>query len=75
MEIINITSEYIKLDQLLKFAGICENGADAKSVITGGFVYVNGELETRRGKKLYGGEEVEVRLNDQTFSVKVEGNI
>ena len=71
MEIINITSEYIKLDQLLKFANITENGADAKYLVQEGFVFVNGEVEKRRGKKLYGGEQVEVRYEGQIIKVKV----
>lgn len=63
MEIIEITTEYIKLDQALKFANVVESGAFAKEVIVDGFVKVNGETETRRGRKLY---------SDDTFSF--EGN-
>lgn len=51
MEIIEITTEYIKLDQLLKFAAIVENGAVAKHMILDGFVKVNDELCLQRGKK------------------------
>ena len=50
MEIIEITTEYIKLDQALKFANVVESGAFAKEVIVDGFVKVNGETETRRGR-------------------------
>ncbi len=71
MENIKINSEYIKLDQLLKFANITENGADAKYLVQEGYVYVNGEKEIRRGKKLYGDEEVEVRYDGQIIKVKV----
>lgn len=53
MEIIEITTEYIKLDQALKFANVVESGSFAKEVILDGFVKVNGETETRRGRKLY----------------------
>ena len=44
--------EFIKLGQLLKAAGAAENGADAKEMIQDGTVTVNGETETRRGRKL-----------------------
>jgi ribosome-associated protein len=51
-----ITTEYIKLQQALKFAGLSETGAAAKAVILDGLVTVNGEVETRRGKKLRTGD-------------------
>lgn len=50
--------EFIRLGQLLKKAGAVESGVDAKTVIQDGKVEVNGQTETRRGKKLYGGETV-----------------
>lgn len=56
MEILEITTEYIKLDSALKFANIVESGAFAKDVILDGLVKVNGETELRRGKKLYDGD-------------------
>ena len=71
MEIIEITSEFIKLDQLLKFANLVENGADAKFLVQNGYVSVDGEVETRRGRKLRGGELVEIDYEGQQFSVKV----
>jgi len=71
MEKIKINSEYIKLDQLLKFANITENGADAKFLVQNGFVFVNGEVELRRGRKLFGDEEVEVKYDGQNIKVKV----
>ena len=43
MEKIRITTEFIKLDALLKFAGLCETGGEAKELIQGGAVKVNGE--------------------------------
>lgn len=49
---------FIRLGQLLKKAGAVESGVDAKAVIQDGKVEVNGQVETRRGKKLYGGETV-----------------
>lgn len=71
MEQIQITSEYIKLDQLLKFANLTENGADAKFLVQNGYVSVDGEVETRRGRKLRGGEVVEIDYEGQKFSVQV----
>lgn len=52
--------EYIKLDQFLKLAQIAETGGQAKSMILLGEVKVNGEIETRRGRKLHHGDTVEV---------------
>lgn len=64
---ISINTEYIKLDQLLKFAGVAENGADAKFTIMDEVVEVNGELETRRGRKIRKGDVVTV--GDQIINV------
>jgi ribosome-associated protein len=58
-----MTSEgpIIRLDQLLKLSGVAESGGQAKAMIQGGQeVKVNGELETRRGRKLREGDRVEV---------------
>ena len=54
-----IHTEFIKLDQLLKWANLVESGAMAKMVILNGDVKVNGEIETRRGTKIYPGDVVE----------------
>lgn len=59
MEIIKLRDEFIKLGQALKAAGLVESGVDAKEVIVQGLVVVNGGIETRRGRKLYDGDEVE----------------
>ena len=48
----------IKLGQALKATGMVESGVEAKEVIQEGLVMVNGETETRRGRKLYGGDVV-----------------
>ena len=56
MEIIKLREEFIKLGQA---AGLVETGAEAKDVIQDGLVKVNGEVDTRRGKKLYNGDVVE----------------
>ena len=59
MEIIKLKDEFIKLGQALKAADLVETGAEAKDVIQDGLVKVNGEVDTRRGKKLYNGDVVE----------------
>lgn len=59
METIYLRDEFIKLGQALKATGLCESGVDAKDVISCGLVKVNGETETRRGRKLYDGDIVE----------------
>lgn len=59
MEIIKLREDYIKLGQALKAAGLVESGVEAKEVISQGLVVVDGEIETRRGRKLYDGAEVE----------------
>ncbi len=61
MDIIKLREkdEFIKLGQALKAAGLVENGAEAKEVIQDGEVSVNGETDTRRGRKLYDGDIVE----------------
>lgn len=56
---IKLRDEYIKLGQALKAAGMVESGAEAKEVITEGLVRVNGETDTRRGRKLYAGDVVQ----------------
>ena len=50
--------EYIKLGQALKKAGMVSSGVEAKIVITEGEVTVDGEVDTRRGRKLFGGEVI-----------------
>lgn len=58
MEIIKLREEFIKLGQALKAAGFVESGVEAKDVIQNGLVLVNGEIDTRRGRKLYDGDIV-----------------
>lgn len=60
---LKIESEYIKLDQFLKLADIASTGGHAKYLIQECVVKVNGEVETRRGKKLVPGDIVEVEGN------------
>jgi len=56
---IKIKTEYIKLDSFLKWAGAASLGSEAKVYILDGQVKVNGEVEIRRGKKIYPGDSVE----------------
>ena len=58
MEVIKLRDEFIKLGQALKAAGLVENGVEAKEVIQDGLVKVNGEVDLRRGRKLYDGDVV-----------------
>ncbi len=53
-----IQTEYIKLDALLKFAGLCATGGEAKLAIADGQVQVNGKVCTMRGKKLHAGDSL-----------------
>ena len=69
MEVIKLREEYIKLGQALKAAGLVESGVEAKDVIVDGLVKVNGEVDTRRGRKLHAGDIVtfdgeEIKIED-----------
>ena len=68
MEIIHLREEYIKLGQALKAANLVGDGAEAKLVIQDGQVKVNGEVDTRRGRKLYAGDLVSYEGNE----IKIE---
>ena len=62
-------SEYIKLDQFLKLANIVSTGGQAKAMILDGQVKVNGLVETRRGRKLYDRDRVEVDGDEMVVMV------
>ncbi len=64
------SDEYIKLDQFLKLAQLAMTGGQAKAMIQEGMVKVNGEVETRRGRKLRDGDRVEV--DGEELVVQVE---
>ena len=68
MEIIKLREEYIKLGQALKAANLVENGVEAKILIQDGQVKVNGEVDTRRGRKLYENDIVE--FNNETIKIE-----
>ncbi len=59
MEEITINTDYIKLDAFLKFCGEAGTGGEAKLLVTGGEIRVNGEVCRMRGKKLYPGDAVD----------------
>ena len=60
--------EFIKLGQALKKAGLVSSGVEEKMIIQDGLVKVNGEVDTRRGKKLYPGDSFE--YDGQLVTVK-----
>ncbi len=57
---VSIHTEFIKLDSLLKFAGLCDTGGFAKELVQQGAARVNGEVCTMRGKKIRPGDAVTV---------------
>ena len=63
-------AETIKLDQFLKLAGVVATGGQAKALIQNGEVKVNGEVETRRGRKLREGDRVEVDGEEMVVMVE-----
>lgn len=63
---ISISTEFIKLDALLKFASMCGSGGEAKMLIQNGEVLVNGEVCTMRGKKIRSGDTVSLNGDEVT---------
>lgn len=61
METLHLKDDHIKLGQALKAAGLVESGVEAKYAVQDGEVKVNGQTETRRGKKLVAGDIVEYK--------------
>ena len=70
MESIEIRTPFIKLDALLKSAGLAGTGGEAKSAVQEGLVLVNDETCTQRGRKIYPGDEVS--LGGETVRVAAE---
>ena len=68
MEFIQLRDDFIKLGQALKAAGYVDSGVEAKEVIQEGLVLVNGEVDTRRGRKLYEGDVVS--FENKTIKIK-----
>jgi ribosome-associated protein len=63
-------STVIKLDQFLKLVGVVQTGGEAKLLIQGGEVRVNGAVETRRGRKLVEGDRISTL--GETFTVQLD---
>ena len=68
MEKVKISTEFIKLDQFLKWLAVVDSGSQAKQVILDGEVKVNDEVETRRGRKIY--PECKIEIFDKIYVVK-----
>nr|WP_307992712.1 S4 domain-containing protein YaaA [uncultured Niameybacter sp.] len=64
MKQIKITTEFIKLDQLMKYADMVQSGGEAKMLVAQGLVLVNGEICTQRGKKIRQGDKIEFDGNE-----------
>ncbi len=71
MREIPITTDSIRLGQLLKLAGVIDSGAEVKVLLTGDVVTVNGERESRRGRQLVVGDEI--RVGEEVLRVVVAG--
>ena len=72
-EKIAIKTEFIKLDQLLKFSGVADIGSEAKQMVLDGIDKVNGEVCTMRGKKIRPGDLVEITGEDIIIRLEVVG--
>jgi len=57
---IRLTADFIKLDALIKLAGVTDSGGEAKHLVQAGRARVNGEVATQRGRKLHAGDVVQV---------------
>ena len=64
-----MTEDFIKLDQFLKVTNTVQSGGEAKILIRSGEVSVNGEMELRRGRKLY--DQDVVTVDDTSFTVEI----
>ena len=64
---VEITREPVELYKILKFEGLVQSGGEAKCVIADGHVRVNGEVETRKRKKIIGGDTIE--FNGETLRI------
>ena len=68
MKEVKVTTEFIKLDQLMKFADMVQSGGEAKMLIAQGLVLVNDEICTQRGKKIRPGDQVE--FDGEIYTIK-----
>ena len=70
MQVIKIKDDNIKLGQLIKLAGLVDNGVEAKYVIQNSLVFVNNQIDTRRGRKIVPGDIIKFKNEE----IKVEAN-
>ena len=70
MQVIKIKDDFIKLGQLIKLAGLVDSGVEAKYAIRNSLVYVNNQIETRRGRKIVSGDIIKFKNEE----IKVEAN-
>ena len=70
MQVIKIKDDNIKLGQLIKLAGLVDSGVEAKYAIQNSMVYVNGQIDTRRGRKVVQGDIIKFKNEE----IKVESN-
>ena len=68
IEKVKISTEFIKLDQFLKWLAVVDSGSEAKEIILDGEVKVNGDVEKRRGRKIY--PEYKVEVFDKSYVVE-----
>lgn len=74
MQVIKIKDDYIKLGQLIKLAGLVSSGIEAKYAIQNSLVTVNGEIDTRRGRKVVPGDFVTYNGENSKEEIRVEVN-
>lgn len=68
MEKVKIKTEFIKLDQFVKYVGLAGSGADAKNMVSEEMIKVNGQVELQRGKKLRSGDKIDI--NGKAFEIE-----
>jgi ribosome-associated protein len=71
--LVEINQEPTELYKILKFEHIVSGGGEAKQIISEGYVYLNGEVETRKRKKIYSGDLI--YFNEQYFQVALKGEV
>ncbi len=75
MNTVEIKTEFIKADQLLKFSGIALTGGEAKIMIDDGIIFLNGEKVTQRGKKIYPGDIMVIKADDGDIILNIEKDV
>lgn len=71
IEKIEIHTDYIKLEQLIKFSGFCVTGGEAKNIILNNNVFVNDQPCSLRGKKLYDKDIIEIKIDNKSYKFQV----